>query len=136
MINQGLPGAPTSRRFALCPTTVKSGDFVLLGSIPAVALDSYSAQTLGTTFEICGSFNLSVIAKSVLSPATNKVINPGDAIYFDGGTLDSATNVTTGGTLDANSGGTLFGYLDPQYQKAVATGTTDAAALVMLRRGD
>ena len=132
MKNQGLAGTPTSPRFALCPTTVKAGDAVLLGGIPAVALNDYSSLTLGTVFYTNGSFYLSVTAKSSLSPSTGAAINPGDKVYADGGTLDATTNVTTGFTLDANSStGTLFGTLDPQQTKILTT-VTNAAALVRI----
>lgn len=132
MKNQVLTGAPTSRRFALCPTTVLAGDAVLLGGIPAVALDNYQSLTGGTTFLLNGTFSLSVTAKSSLSPSVSAVINPGDKVYYDGGTLDATTNVTTGGTIDKNSStGTLFGNLDPE-TTAVSSGTTSTSAWVRI----
>lgn len=132
MKNQVFTGTPTSRRFALCPTTVKAGDAVLLGSIPAVALDDYQSNSGGTTFLCGGSFALTVVGATVLSPLTGHKINPGDKIYADGGTTDSTTNVTTGFTLDANSSGTLWGYLDPNYV-GVGSGLTDTAAQVIVQ---
>jgi predicted RecA/RadA family phage recombinase len=129
MKNQIFTGTPTSRRFALCPTTVKAGDLVLLGSLPAVALDDYQTLTTGTTFLLGGTFALTVIGQSVESPQTTHKINPGDKLYLNNATLDSATNVTTGGVIDANSGGTLIGNLDPNYV-AVGAGLTDTAAYV------
>lgn len=130
MKNQKYTGTPTSTRFALCPTTVKAGDPVLLGSIPAVALNDYSALTSGTVFYTNGSFNLSVEAASVLSPVTGAAIHPGDPIYLSGGSLDTGTNVTTGGTLCAVSGGTLFGELDPD--EATITSATTATVGVKI----
>lgn len=133
MKNQVFTGTPTSRRFASCPTTVKAGDLVLLGSEPAVALDDYQSVTGGSTFLTGGTFQLSVTAKSSLSPSTGKAINLGDPVYLDGGTLDATTNVTTGGTIDANSStGVKIGYLDPQGTK-IASGATDTAAFVRLQ---
>jgi predicted RecA/RadA family phage recombinase len=130
--NQVLTGTPTSRRFALCPSTVKAGDPVFLGTIPAVALDDYQTLTLGTTSLTNGSFALSVTAKSALSPSTGHAINPGDTVYADGGTLDSTTNVKTGFTLDANSStGTAFGTLDPE-QALIASTVTNASAWVRI----
>jgi hypothetical protein len=85
------------------------------------------------TFMFGGTFALTVTAKSSLSPSTGKTINPGDPIYADGGSLDAASNMTTGFTLDANSGGTLFGHLDPT-GPALTTGTT-AVVNVLLSRG-
>ena len=132
MKNQVYTAPPTSRRFALCPTTVKSGDFVLLGpGIPAVALDDYQTLTGGTTFLLAGTFALTVVGQTVESPQTTHKINPGDKLYLNSGTLDSTTNITTGGVIDANSSGTFIGYLDPSYV-AVAAGATDTAAQVLL----
>jgi predicted RecA/RadA family phage recombinase len=111
--NQLFTGTPTSRRFALCPTTVKAGDPVLLGSEPAVALDDYSPLTGGTTFLMGGTFNLNVLGSTAASPVSGHVLKQGDKVYYEGGVLDSATNVTTGGTLDAASASPLFGYIDP-----------------------
>jgi len=134
--NQYLTGTPTSRRFCACPTTVKSGNAVLLGSIPAVALDDYQANEGGTTFLLGGSFLLTVVAESG-SPLSGHQINPGDKLYADGGTIDPTTNVTTGFTLTADATyGTFFGYLDPNGpQAAILSGVTNTAAPVLLGMG-
>jgi len=129
MKNQVFTGTPTSRRFALCPSTVKAGNAVLIGAEPAVALDDYQANTGGTTFLLNGSFNLTVVAATVLSPLTGAAAKPGDKLYYDGGTLDSATNVTTGGTIDKNTGGTFFGNLDPS-NPVITSATTSTTAVV------
>lgn len=135
MKNQVFTGTPTGRRFALCPTTVKAGDAVLLGTEPAVALDDYQSNTGGTTFLINGSFTLTVVAVTVISPPSNLVIKPGDKVYYDGGTLDATTNVKTGGTIDANSStGILFGHLDPN-NGTITSGTTSTSATVQLTFG-
>ena len=135
MKNQMLLGTPTSPRFAFCPTTVLAGDPVLLGGIPAVALDNYQANEGGTTFYANGTFALTVIGRSTESPVVTAAIKPGDKIYAVG-TLDATTNVTTGLTLDANSAtGTLFGRLDPQYQATVSAGATDTGAWVRIGEG-
>ncbi len=133
MKNQVILSVPgTQRQLTPCPITVKAGDAVLLGAIPAVAINDYESVYNGTTFEITGSYALTVIGRSVESPVTTHKINPGDKIYAVG-TLDAATNVTTGLTLDANSStGVFFGTLDPQYGAAVAAGTTDTGAWVRL----
>lgn len=135
MINQVYAGTDTSRRNpAACLSTVLSGQPVLIGILPAIALDTAANVANQTpTFLFGGSFAVTVTAKSALSPGTNKAINPGDGIYVDGGTLDSVSNMTTGFTLDANSGGTLFGHLDPT-GPALPTGTT-AVVTVLLSRG-
>lgn len=130
MRNQYYTGTNVSRRFALCPTTVVSGDAVLIGTIPGVALDSYQANTGGTTFLCNGSFVLTVVAATVISPVTGSTVNPGDKLYATG-TLDSATNITTGLTISKATGGTVFGHLDPSYT-AITSATTDTAAVVVL----
>ena len=135
MRNQRYTGTPTSRRFALCPSTVKSGDAVLIGKMPAVALDDYSSVTGGTTFLLGGSFNLTVIGQTVASPQTAAAIKPGDKVFAIG-TLDSTTNITTGLTLDGATGGTLFGEIDPSYTSGVSSGATDTAAIVKLAGGE
>ena len=132
MKNQIYLGTPTSPRFALCPTSVTAGMPVLIGNEPAVALDDYQSNLGGTTFYMAGTYGLTVIGRSSESPVVTAGIKPGDRIYAVG-TLDSATNVTTALTLDANSStGTLFGYLDPQYNTAITAGTTNTYAGVKL----
>ena len=131
MKNQVLLGTPTSPRGAACPSTVLAGDAVLIGKIPAVALNNYNADTGGTEFYVNGTYLLTVIAASVISPFTGAGIKPGDNIYATG-TLDTATNVTTGLTLSAATGGTLFGKLDPQVGTAITSGSTDTQAAVRL----
>ena len=134
-INQIYTGTPTSRRQPIaCPTTVKSGDAVLIGNVPAVALDDYQANIGGTTFEFGGSFNLTVIGQSG-SPLTSHGIKPGDKVYAEGGSYDSATNFTTGFTLNGDStNGVFFGYLDPS-SPAVTSGATLTSATVLLPNG-
>lgn len=130
MKNQVYTGTPTSRRFALCPTSIVAGQPVLLGVIPAVALDSYQSDTEGTTFLLNGSFALTVIAESSISPAVGSAVKPGDALYASG-TLDSATNVTYGLTISKTSGDTPFGRYDPS-GPGITSGETDTAATVIL----
>jgi hypothetical protein len=131
MINQAFTGTPTAYRFAKCPTSVVAGQPVLLGVIPAVALTSYSALTGGAVFYFNGSFFLTVVGESVVSPQTTHKINPGDKVYASGGSLDAPTNVTTGFTITAVTTDTFFGNLDPNYV-AVAAGATDTQAIVQL----
>lgn len=115
MINQVYAGTDTSRRSpAVCLSTVVSNQPVLIGALPAVAMDTAANTANATpTFLFGGTFALTVTAKSGLSPSVGKAILPGDPIYADGGTLDAASNMTTGFTLDANSSGVLFGHCDP-----------------------
>jgi predicted RecA/RadA family phage recombinase len=130
MRNQVYTGTNVSRRFALCPTTVLSGDPVLIGTIPGVALDDYQANTGGTTFLCNGSFTLTVIAATVVSPITGSQVNPGDKLYVTGN-LDTPTNITTGLVISKASGGTLFGHLDPT-APAITSATTSTSAIVVL----
>ncbi len=133
MKNQVFTGTPTSRRFALCPTTVKAGDAVLIGVMPAVALNDYQANTGGAVFSLGGSFTLTVIGQTVASPQTAAALPPGHKVFAIG-TLDAPTNVTTGLTLDGATGGTLFGTIDPNYA-GVTSGATDTNAVVALIGG-
>jgi predicted RecA/RadA family phage recombinase len=135
MTNQQFTGTPTSRRQIIpCPSTVKGGDPVLIGKLPAVALDSYQSNEGGATFLFGGTFLLSVIAQHG-SPLVSGDIGPGDKIYAEGGTLDPTTNVTTGFTLNADSvNGVFFGNLDPQQPK-ILSGVTNTAAGVVLPNG-
>lgn len=123
-LNERRQDRPADARFFKCPSTVKAGDPVLIGKLAGVALDDYSVTLLGTVFRLAGSHDLSVSAVSVISPQSGADINPGDKIFADGGSTDSATNVTTGFTLDANSSGVYFGNLDQTTKLATTvTGT-------------
>lgn len=136
MINQFYTGTPTSRRFVTMPVAaaVKAGDPLLVGSLPCVALDSYQANEGGATCLFGGSFALTVVGESVVSPQTGAIIKPGDKVHASGGTTDATTNVTYGFTLTAVSADPLFGYLDPSYIN-VASAATDTAAQVVLWNG-
>ena len=132
MINQIYAGSNTSRRSpAVCYSGVTAGSPYLVGAEPAVAMDTAANVANNTpTFCFGGTFALTVTAKSSLSPSTNLAINPGDKIYADGGTLDSASNMKYGFTLDANSGGTFFGHLDPTGPGITAGQTVTANVMV------
>lgn len=134
MINQAFTGTPTNSRFALCPSSIVAGQPVLLGTLPAVALNAYSAITGGATFSFNGSYFLTVIGQSAESPVTTHQINPGDKLYATG-TLDSTTNVTYNLTIDANSSNSLFGRYDPNNETHVAAGATSLQAIVQLTEG-
>src|SRR5216684_618746 len=107
MINQIFAGSDTAQRNpSACVSTLIAGQPVLVGKLPGVAVDTAANVANGTpTIRFGGSFALTVTAKTSLSPSTSAAINPGDQIFADGGTLDSASNMTTGFTLDSNSGG-------------------------------
>ena len=133
MINQIYSGTPTQSRFAKCPSSIVGGQPVLIGKEPAVALNAYSSLTGGATFYTGGTFALDVLASSAVSPISGVTVKPGDKIYADGGSTDSATNITSGFQLDVNSSGTvLFGYLDPS-ATALVSGTDNPQAPVRLQ---
>ena len=128
MLNEVYQDRPGDARFFACPSTILSGDPVLVGALPAIALDSYNAQNGGTTFRFAGTHTFTVIAATVVSPPTGSAVLPGDKIYATG-TLDAVTNITHGLTLSKASGGTLFGTAG----SSIASGLTDTAALVKLQ---
>lgn len=129
MKNQVYTGTPTSPRFCPCPTSIVSGQPVLIGTMPAIALDNYQANEGGTTFYFSGTYNLSVLGSTAVSPISGTAIKVGDPVYADtDGTLDATTNVYYGFTLDANSStGTLFGNIDPSNGASVSSGQTEYA---------
>ncbi len=129
MKNQYYTGTNVSRRFALCPTTIKAGDPVLIGTIPGVALDDYQSNTGGTTFLCNGSFLLPVIAATVVSPMTGSKVQPGDKLYVTGST-DSTTNIVSSLVISKATGGVLFGHLDPSSAE-VPTTTTATVPVVL-----
>ncbi len=130
MLNERKQDRPGDARFYLCPTTVKAGDLVLIGALPGVAIDDYNSKTLGTGFRFAGTFALTVLAATVVSPVTGSQVNQGDKLFATG-TLDVATNVTTGLTISKASGGTLIGSYDDT--TPILTTVTNTAALVKLK---
>lgn len=129
MLNEVYQDRPGDARFFPCPSTVLSGDPVLVGALPAIAMDSYNAANGGTTFRFAGTHAFTVIGATVVSPLTGSAVKPGDKIYATG-TLDATTNITTGLTLSKATGGTLFGTYGGT---GITSGTTDTAALVKLQ---
>lgn len=86
---------------------VESGDPVLVGSMPGVALIDRGKDTEGeATVQFVGSFELSVEGKK---GEEEKAIAVGEPVYIKNG------------KLSADSGGTLFGYA----LGAVAKGKTE-----------
>lgn len=139
MINQNLPGTPTSRRNVVLPPSstvvILPGTLILIGQLACITLDG-NQFAVGAPSVVClfgGSFQGTVIGQSAESPVTTHKINPGDKLYAVG-TLDTLTNVTYNLTIDANSSNTFVGNLDPQ-SPSIAAGATDALASVLLDRG-
>lgn len=128
-VNQTKYGIQTTRRWFPCPVTVTSGMPVLIGTLAGVALDAYDSSLGGTTFELSGSYNLTVIGESAASPVVNSAVKPGDELYAHG-TYDSVTNCLTALTLDKNIDGIPFG----SAEGAVGSGLT-AVISVRLKIG-
>lgn len=134
MLNELKQDRPGDARFFKCPTTVKSGDPVLIGKLAGVALDDYDANLGGTVFRLAGSYLLSVLAATVISPLSGSAAAQGDKIYADGGSTDATTNVTTGFTLDKNSSGVYFGNFDQTTN--LTSGTTGSVQVKLKETGD
>ena len=132
MKNQVYMGSPTNPRFVVCPSTVKSGDLVLVGSAPACALNDYQTSSGGAVFYFSGTFSGTVIGSSSHSPYTGEALGPGASLYASG-TLDAPTNVTPGLLITGTTSDTPFGRLD-ESGPGVASGATNTAANI--RFGD
>lgn len=133
MKNQIYQGPPTNPRFVACPTTVKAGDLVLVGSAPACALNDYQANSGGATFYFEGTFTGTVIGSSTHSPYTGEALGPGAPLYASG-TLDATTNVTTGLLITGTTTDTAFGRID-ETGPGIASGATNTAALIRFGGG-
>lgn len=132
MINQKFSVTPTKTRNAQLPASATLGGTpMFIGALPCVNLDAYQANVGGATEYFDGGYAVSVTAASTLSPLVGAAIKPGDPIYAVGGSRDATTNVLTGFTLCADSGGTLWGYLDPT-ETTIASGETNEAATVAI----
>ncbi len=132
MRNEVFQERASNARFEICPSTIVAGDIVLIGNsfLPAVALESYDATRGGTVFRFSGTYDLTVIAATVVSPITGSEVIQGDTIYAIG-TLDATTGVTHGLTLSKATGGAKVGTYDSP--TPITSGTTDTSARVRLR---
>jgi predicted RecA/RadA family phage recombinase len=102
------------RTIKLIPTaapnaTAQSGDPVLIGQIPAIALETADAA-VGTgkcTVQTDGVFRLPVKGETT----TNAAVAPGDIVYYDAGVINRD-----------NTNGVRYGYaLDPVISGATTT---------------
>jgi predicted RecA/RadA family phage recombinase len=80
------------------PTTPASGDPVLYGQRPGVALVNKDATTTKTSVAFCGEFNLSVKG---INAGGNVAIAEGDIVYYTAGDTPP---------LSAKATGVRFGY--------------------------
>ena len=138
--NQFTIDAPAAANSGVGPN---SGDPLIWGlagspskAIALVAQTSYTpvgdAVTTGQiTVQADGAWFLSVVAKSSINPGTGAAINPGDAIYADGGTTDTTTGILYGFTLNANSTtGWFFGHA----MDAISSGQTATIRVLIGRK--
>lgn len=132
MINQLKQGTPQYNRWYPCPSAVTSGMAVLIGTQAAVALDAYDSSTGGTTFQLDGSYALSVTASSLQSPVSGIQVNPGDELYA-AGTLDVTTGITYSLTIDKTRGNCPFGNYEGT--SPILSGVTNTGAPVRLKVG-
>lgn len=131
-VNTAKMGLNQNNRWFACPAGVTSGMPVLIGTMAAVALDAYDSSTGGTTFQLDGSYFLTVIAQSSQSPVSGLQINPGDEL-FASGTPDATTGITYNLTIDKTRGNCPFGnYEGPG---PILAGATNTGAEVRLKVG-
>lgn len=72
-------------------------------------IPTYDSGSGYITVDADGVYSLPVSATTQGSPSAGAAIQPGDAIYADGGVYDPTTGLTTGIKLDVDTGGTFFG---------------------------
>jgi predicted RecA/RadA family phage recombinase len=96
---------------------------VLIGKMPGVAVDSYNAATGATVFALEGVYAIPVTATAALGV--------GDKVYAAGGTLDAATNVTTGIVISSVNTGVPFGAI---FDAKILVGVTNPTALVRINQ--
>lgn len=90
----------TNRRFSMgsplsltVPSPTVSGDPVVLGTLPGVAITSYDAETGKATCALEGVWDLSVKA---INGGGNSAVAPGDAIYYVAADTPKLSKKTTG----------------------------------------
>lgn len=87
----------------------------------------YDANVPFFTVDFEGCYNLTVEATTQKSPSAGAAINPGDVVYYDGGTYDVSTGLTYGGVLDVDTGGVPFG----RSMDALAAGQTGVLRIIL-----
>ena len=131
-------GVPQSAGVAVA---IASGAAVLFGNaanssrpmagVTAEATNSanypYNENVPFITVDFEGVYNLTVSATTLKSPSAGAAINPGDAVFYDGGTYDVATGLTYGGTLDVDTSGVFFG----RSLDALAAGQTGTLRIIL-----
>lgn len=140
-LNEFITPAVT-KRFPV-PSTVKSGDPIVIGATPdnnltglaGVAQTSYDSRDGMATICFEGSFKLTVTDQHGC-PQVAGAIHPCQplyaAIYEAGASYDATTACWTGFVLDANSGGIPFGNY---WETTKTSGSGSQSSLVRLKFG-
>lgn len=128
MLNQLYPDGDVIQLPA--PSAITKGMPVLIGQMPAVAIDDYTAVTGRCTFCLVGIFALTVIAQSSQSPVSGLTLNVGDEL-FASGTLDTTTRITYNLTIDKTRGNVPFGNFVGS--AAITAGSTSTTAPVRIQ---
>jgi predicted RecA/RadA family phage recombinase len=129
MLNQLYPDGSLIQLPA--PAAITKGMPVLIGTVPAVAIDNYNANTGRCTFCMEGIYALTVSANSTQSPVGGLAVGVGSEL-FASGTLDVTTNITYNLTIDKTRGNVPFGmYLG---SAAIAAGGSSTTAPVRLNQ--
>ncbi len=140
MTNKGLERYATIQVLQPSGVAITSGNLYLFGrgtrvaagvaaeSQPATGTQPYDSNTGYFTLDLEGAFNLTVKAQTSGSPSAGAQINPGDALFADGGTYDATSGITYGSTVDVDTNGTFIGFA----MQKLAAGTT-GVILVMLK---
>jgi len=135
--NEALPrgesfwiAAPIAANSGVGPN---SGDPLVWGnagspskSVALVAMTSYTppgslTATGNISVKRIGAYFLSVAAKSSINPGSGVAIKPGDAVYADGGTMDTTTGILYGFTINVNS---TTGWFYGHAMDAISSGQT------------
>ncbi len=123
------------------PITLASGAAVLFGNAagstkPMAGVLQESTNSANSpqnanvpfmTVDFEGVYNLTVSAVVQKSPSAGAAINPGDAVFYDGGSYDPNTGMTTGGSLNVDTTGVLFG----RSLDALAAGQTGTLRIIL-----
>ena len=129
MLNERFQDRPAFARFRRCHSSVVAGDPVIFGaSEVGVAIDDYNADEGGTGFRFSGTFDLTVIAATTVSPTVGSACVQGDKLYA-AGTTDSGTNSKYDLVISKDSSGVLVGDYDSSTNQTSGTTATSPVKL-------
>ena len=116
---------------------ISSGQPLVFGEtagLPCVATEAqntanpaYDNASGYLTVDCEGVYNLTVLGETLGSVSAGAALNPGDKVFFSGGTYDKTSGITYGGTLCADPNGTFFG----RVLQAVAAGATVTVPVIL-----